>query len=50
MSGGMTFQMCIWSGTTKQNTPLILDTGNLAFTGNGSKFKLELSWFNNMIF
>jgi hypothetical protein len=28
-------------------TPLILDTGNLTFLGNGSKFKLELSWFNH---
>jgi hypothetical protein len=28
-------------------TPLILDTGNPTFLGNGSKFKLELSWFNH---
>jgi hypothetical protein len=29
------------------HTPLILDTGNPAFTGNGSKFELELSCFNH---
>jgi hypothetical protein len=27
------------------HTPLLLDTGTLAFTGIGKHFKLELSWF-----
>jgi hypothetical protein len=29
------------------HTPLLLDTGIQAFTGNGTKFRLELSWFTH---
>jgi hypothetical protein len=30
-----------------ENTPLLLDMGTPTFTGNGTKFRLELSWFTH---
>jgi hypothetical protein len=39
--------VCDWDQGVYDHTPLILNTCNPAFTGNGSKFKLELSWFNH---
>ena len=32
------------------HTPLLLDTGNPAFTGTAKKFKMELSWFSRKDF
>jgi hypothetical protein len=29
------------------HTPLLLDTCTTTFTGNGSKFRLELTWFTH---
>jgi hypothetical protein len=39
--------VCDWDRGVYDHTPLILNTCNPTFTGNGSKFKLELSWFNH---
>jgi hypothetical protein len=32
------------------HTPLLLDMGNAAFTGNSRQFKMELSWFTREYF